>query len=100
MRYDLDLIGTLCDEIGLSTRMKTDQRIEIDLGEDAILCFQNAAREEDCLIGFLVCEREVERTVIDRWLIHSEYNDEFKYVQPGERVIVRRAEFSPIRENP
>ena len=94
----------------------------------AVLCFQNAEREEDCLIGFLdtpwhthdnlvfaggrgyyielnyldlltglregrvlVCEREVDGRTVDRWLIHSEYNDEFKYLEDDERIIVRRA---------
>jgi len=51
MRYNLELIYRLCGEVGLSARM-ADQRLEIDLGQGAILCFQNAEREEDCLIGF------------------------------------------------
>ncbi len=53
MRYDLELISQLCHEIGLSARASADQRIEIDLGQGAILCFENAEREEDCLVGFL-----------------------------------------------
>ena len=28
---------------------------------------------------------------MDRWLVHNEYNDEFKYLEEGERIIVRRA---------
>jgi hypothetical protein len=28
---------------------------------------------------------------VDRWLVHSEYNDEFKYLEEDERIIVRRA---------
>ena len=140
MRYDLDVIDGLCREIGLSAHM-AGQRIEVDLGEGAILCFENAEREEDCLIGFLdtawhahgdlifadacgnhvelsyldlliglkegrvlVCEREVEGRTQDRWLIHSEYNDEFKYLQEGERIIIRRARScsppSATREGP
>jgi hypothetical protein len=127
MRYDLELIYQLCCEIGLSARM-ADQRVEVDLGQGAVLCFQNAEREEDCLIGFLetpwhthdhlmfgdargnyieidhlnlltglqdgrvlVCEREVEGRTVDRWLIHSKYNNEFKYLQEGERILIRRA---------
>ena len=39
----------------------------------------------------LVCEREVQGRTVDRWLVHSEYNDEFKYLGEGERIIVRRA---------
>lgn len=128
MRYDLDLVNQLCREIGLAVRLDNDHRIDVDLGRDAILCFQNADREEDCLIGFLgmpwhthdnlmfadargnyieldylglltglkegrvlVCEREVKGRTIDMWLVHSEYNDELKYLEEGERIIVRRA---------
>jgi hypothetical protein len=128
MRYDLDLICQLCREIGLSVRAEPDLCVEVDLGRDAILCFQNDQREEDCLMGFLgtpwhvhddlmfadgrgyyieldylnlltglkegqvlVCEREVENRTVDRWLVHSEYNDEFKCLEAGEQIIVRRA---------
>jgi hypothetical protein len=128
MRYDLDLICTFCREIGLSARPNADQRIEVDLGKGAILCFQNTERDEDCAVGFLgmswhthdnfifmdargnyieldylnvltglkegrvlVCEREVEGRTVDRWLVHSEYNDVFKYLEKAERIIVRRA---------
>jgi hypothetical protein len=52
MRYDLELILTLCGEIGLPARLDAD-RAEGDPGQGAILCFQNAGRDEDCLIGFL-----------------------------------------------
>jgi hypothetical protein len=127
MRYDLDVILQLCREIGLSARM-AGQRAEVDLGQGAIPCFENAEREEDCLVGFrdtpwhyhddlifadprgnciqldyldilvglkegwvLVCEREVEGRREDLWLVHSEYNDELKYLQKGERIIIRRA---------
>ena len=51
MRYDINLIQQLCSEIGLSARVDTNQRVEVDLGEGAVLCFQNAEREKDCLIG-------------------------------------------------
>jgi len=127
MRYDLDLVNQLCREIGLIVRLHNDHRIEVDLGRDAILCVENAEREEDCLIGFLgmpwhthdnlmfgdahgdieldyldlltglkegrvlVCEREVKGQTVDIWLVHSEYNDELKYLEEGERIIVRRA---------
>jgi hypothetical protein len=53
MRYDLELAHTLCREIGLSARVAAGDRVEVDLGQGAILCFQNADRDEDCLIGFL-----------------------------------------------
>ncbi len=127
MRYDLDLIKQLCRGIGLIARADTDLRVEVDLGRDAVLCFQNAEREDDCLIGFLgtpwhthdnlmfadargnyveldylnlltdikegrvlVCEREVKGQIVDHWLVHCEYNDEFKYLEEDERIIVRR----------
>lgn len=53
MRYDLDLVNQLCREIGLMVQMDTADRVEIDLGRSAVLCFQNAEREDDCPIGFL-----------------------------------------------
>jgi hypothetical protein len=127
MRYDLDLVNQLCHEIGLIVRAGTDRRVEVDLGRAAILCFQNAEHDNDCLIGFLgtpwhmhdnlmftdargnyveldylnlltglkegrilICEREAKGQIVDRWLVHCEYNDEFKYLQEGERIIVRR----------
>src|SRR5262245_3142527 len=120
MRYDIDLIHQLCREVGLSVRVAAE-RVEVDLGQNAVLCFQNAEADEDCLIGFLgtpwhthgdlmftgarghyieldyldlvvalkegrvlVCERLVDGRVADRWLIHRDYNDEFKYVEEGE----------------
>jgi hypothetical protein len=43
----------------------------------------------------LVCEQEMQGRTIDRWLVHNEFNDEFKYLQEGERVIVRRATIQP-----
>jgi hypothetical protein len=39
----------------------------------------------------LVREREVKGRTVDIWLVHSEYNDELKYLEEGERIIVRRA---------
>jgi hypothetical protein len=50
----------------------------------------------DLLIGLkegrvLVCEREVEERTVDIWPVQSEYNDELKYLEEGERIIVRRA---------
>ena len=132
MRYDLELIYQLCRETGLPARVVGDRGVEVDLGQGAVLCFQNAEREEDCLIGFrdaewhthddlmfsdprghyieldyldlltglkegrvLVCEREVEGRTVDRWLIHSEFNDELRYLDEGERIIIRRAATHP-----
>ncbi|WP_420964726.1 hypothetical protein [Bradyrhizobium sp. B120] len=132
MRYDFALVSQLCREIGMIVRLHNDHRVEVDLGRDAILCFQNAEREEDCLIGFLgmpwhvhdnlmfadargnyieldyldlltglkegsvlVCEREVKGRTVDIWPVHSEYNDELKFLEEGERIIVRRATVEP-----
>ena len=150
MRYELDLIYELCREIGLSARMVADQRVEVDLGQGAVLCFQNPEHEPDGIMGFpalggandnrnaegeefsgmyfwhahgnhltfadgrgyyvkldyldlvvglkegrvLICEQEVEGRTVDRWLIHSEYTD-FRDLQEGERIIVRRAVTHP-----
>lgn len=131
MRYELDLVNQLCREIGLMVQMDTADRVEIDLSRNAVLCFQNAEREDDCLIGFLgmpwhvhdnlifvdargnyieldylnlltglkdgrvlIREREVKGRTEDLWLVHSDYNDEFKYLEEDERIIVRRATVS------
>ena len=132
MRYDFALIHQLCREIGPIVQLDADHRLEVDLGRGAILCFQNAEREEDCLLGFvdmpwhvhdnlvfadahgncieldyldlltglkegrvLICEREVKGRTADIWLVHSEYNDELKYLAEGERIIVSRATVQP-----
>lgn len=131
MRCELDLVNQLCREIGLMVQMDTADRVEIDLGRNAVLCFQNAEREDDCLIGFLgmpwhvhdnlifvdargnyieldylnlltglkdgrvlIREREVKGRTEDLWPVHSDYNDEFKYLEEDERIIVRRATVS------
>jgi hypothetical protein len=51
MSYDLDLIEKLCKELELTNSRKID-RVEISLNQNAVLCFQNAENEDDCLIGF------------------------------------------------
>ncbi|QQO12741.1 hypothetical protein JJB99_25295 [Bradyrhizobium diazoefficiens] len=131
MHYDLDLVNQLCREIGLIVRLDTADRIEINLGRNAVLYFQNAEREDDCVIGFLgvpwhvhdnlifadargnyieldylnlltglkdgrvlIREREVKGRTEDLWVVHSDYNDEFKYLEEDERIIVRRATVS------
>jgi hypothetical protein len=38
----------------------------------------------------LVCERLIEDRLVDRWLIHRDYNDELKDMDAGEQIIVRR----------
>jgi hypothetical protein len=52
MSYDLTLVLQLCHEIGLSARIIDIRHLVIDLGEGAVLGFQNAQSEGDCLIGF------------------------------------------------
>jgi hypothetical protein len=128
VRYDLKLIHELCGELGLRSRIVSDESVEVDLGGDAILCFCNAALEKDCLIEFrdtpwhqhddflptdcrghylvldyldlltglkegkvLVCERWKSGLLEDRWLIHSEFNCECRYIRQGEELRVWRA---------
>ncbi|HKP24940.1 MAG TPA: hypothetical protein VJV39_13830 [Dongiaceae bacterium] len=38
----------------------------------------------------LVCERLLEDKLLDRWPIHRDYNDVFKYMEAGEQIAVRR----------
>jgi hypothetical protein len=52
MRYDFQLIQDFCRESGLRSSVVSNELLEIDLGEDAVLCFQNAASDEDCAFGF------------------------------------------------
>ena len=128
MRYDLDILNEFCREIGLNARMRDNSSLEVFLGDETILCFQNAELDEDCLMGFantpwhthgdlefsdhhghfveldplnllsglcsgdvLICEQEVSGNLIDRWLVHKVYHDEFQHLMPGERLIVRPA---------
>lgn len=127
MPYDLEVVQQLCGEIGLPNSLN-DKRVEVDLGEGALLCIQNADREEDSLIGFsdtpwhihdclmfadgcgnyiemdylniltglreghvLVCARQIGDRIVDRWLTHDRYNDDPKYMEEGERIVIRRA---------
>jgi hypothetical protein len=52
MSYDLNLVQQLCREIGLSAQTIDIHHLGVDLGEGAVLRFQNAQSEEDCLVGF------------------------------------------------
>ena len=50
----------------------------------------------DIIVGLsdgtlLVAEQYLGGRLVDRWLIHKAYNDEFKYIEEGEHIIVRRA---------
>lgn len=127
MPYDLDLILQLCGEVGLPARL-TDDRVEVELCQGAVLHFQNAEDEKDCLIGFpdtpwhthghlkfsdphgryveidyldvivalgdgrvLICERQTTDGTVDRWLIHRDYDDELRWLEQGEQLVIRRA---------
>jgi hypothetical protein len=48
----------------------------------------------------LICEQEVWGRTVDRWLIHSEYNDKLKYLQERERIIIHRAAVHLMGEEP
>ena len=55
MRYDLNVLDEFCGEIGLNARMADSLSLHVSLGDGAVLCFQNAEGDEDCLVGFLDC---------------------------------------------
>jgi hypothetical protein len=42
----------------------------------------------------LVCERSKLGAIVDRWLIHRDYNDEFKHLVFGEQIRVWRPTLS------
>ncbi|MEO7297199.1 MAG: hypothetical protein ABI042_01335 [Verrucomicrobiota bacterium] len=52
MRYDFTLIQDLCKELGLLSRVRSNQFLEVQFDQGAMLCFQNAERDKDCLVGF------------------------------------------------
>src|SRR4051812_46316764 len=52
MRYDLKLIHELCQELGLRSSFRSVDLLAIELAEDCVLVFQNAERDEDCLVAF------------------------------------------------
>ena len=39
----------------------------------------------------LICERWVQGLVTDRWLVHRDFNDEFKYMDHNEELRIYRA---------
>lgn len=53
MQYDLAMIAELCDELGIRVAGREENEIELDLGHEAILHFENWPDEDDCLMGFL-----------------------------------------------
>ena len=105
------------------------------LGQDALLQFQNAEDDKDCLVGFLgtpwhthdnfmfagrgpcteldyldlvvalkdgrilICEQRVDGQTVDRWLIHKEYNDEFRFLEEGEEIVVRSGDHARSNGN-
>ena len=130
MGYDLDFLHEFCREIGLPAVMVDGTTLQVLLGHDAILCFENGEQPEDCYLAFadtpwhvheqeisfcnaqgyyitldilnvltglmsgevLISEQYAEGVLVDRQLIHRDYNDEFQYLRPGERLVMRRAE--------
>jgi hypothetical protein len=52
MPYDLDLLSDYCRELGFKARRKDASALEVSLTDHAVLCFLNASREEDSLMGF------------------------------------------------
>jgi hypothetical protein len=52
MRYDLPLIQAQCREAGFQTSMLDGTCLNVEVTHGIILCFVNAEREADCLIGF------------------------------------------------
>ena len=52
MRYDLDMIGDLCRELGLRTVARSSNEVAVELEEGVVLRFVNGEREEDSLVGF------------------------------------------------
>ena len=127
MRYDLELVHQLCEEIGLCSSASSPDELAIELAEGVRLIFRNVVRDEDCLVGFngtpwhthgnctfvdgrgnyvevdyldmvagladgriLVCERLLSGEIVERWLIHRDYNNEFTHMDPGEQIYVWR----------
>src|SRR6478609_7142146 len=47
----------------------------------------------------LVCERWRDGQLVDRWLIHRDFNSEFRYLDETEAIRVRRAVVSSIKHD-
>jgi hypothetical protein len=60
---------------------------------------ESAVLEMNCLDAIqglldgtvLICDRLMDGNLVDRWLVHSKYNDELDYLQPNEELRIRRA---------
>jgi len=128
LRYDLELIAELSEEVGLGSVTRAPGEATIELQEGVALLFRNLDEEDDCVMGFvgtswhthgglmcsdrhgsyvelgyldivaglangtvLICELWARSKLSDRWLVHKDYVDEFKYLQPGEEVRIRMA---------
>ena len=127
MRYDLDMIKDLCNELGLQSTARSSDEVAVELDEGVVLIFINAAREEDSLVGFeggewhyhddlmcsghgfhvvlgyldvltgladgtvLICENWICGELRERSLVHRDFVDEFRYMQDGEEIRIRRA---------
>jgi hypothetical protein len=54
MRYDLDLVLRLCQEIGLRSDLLISNTLAIQLAEGVRLLFQYAEDADDCLVGWRI----------------------------------------------
>ena len=52
MRYDLEMVSDLCDEVGLHCVRRSDDEVAVQLESEVILSFLNATNDDDCIIGF------------------------------------------------
>ncbi len=52
MAYDFDLVRTLSGRFEAKLSTQGTDTLEIDFGQEVILCFVNAPKDQDSLIGF------------------------------------------------
>ena len=55
MRYNLEEVRQLCQQLGLPNKTVSDESaewVEIDLGGESVLSVVNSQEEKDCLVGF------------------------------------------------
>lgn len=126
MRYDLELILEMCQDVGFSAQRRTEQEIAVHLHEGATLLFVNSDgcdaimgldgtpwhthgelecsdRHGSCtcvdyldvITGLadgtvLLCERWIGGALSDRWLVHRDYVDEFRFMESGDEIRIRR----------
>lgn len=52
MRFDLEMVSDLCEEVGLEVVRRSPDDVAICLEPGVVLMFLNAPKDDDCLIGF------------------------------------------------